>query len=266
VSTLKQTWSAGDSTLGLWLTSNSTAVAESVVDLGFDYVNIDMQHGFSDYADVVDLMRSMLPVGSGPGASTITCRVPWNEPGIIGRVLDAGVMGVIIPMVNTVEQAQRAVAACRYAPDGARSFGPIRASRVNGPDYNTTANERVACIPMIETVEALGNLDAILDVPGIDAVYVGPADLSLTLGLAPQGDHDEVSFNEVLTTIVAACDRRGIVAGIHANPEIAAKRLEQGFRMVTVSSDLQALAEGARGALEAGRPNASDADSEASLY
>ncbi len=99
---------------------------------------------------------------------------------------------------------------------------------------------------MIETVEALGNLDAILDVPGIDAVYVGPADLSLTLGLAPQGDHDDASFNEALTTIVAACDRRGIVAGIHANPQIAAKRLEQGFRMVTVSSDLQALTAGAR--------------------
>lgn len=261
MSKLQQTWAAGESTLGLWLTSNSAVVAESVVDLGFDYVNIDMQHGFSDYADVVDMMRAMVPAA----ASTITCRVPWNEPGVIGRVLDAGAMGVIIPMVNTVEQAERAVSACRYAPAGARSFGPVRAARVNGPEYHSTANERVACIPMIETVEALSNLDAILSVPGIDAVYVGPADLSLTLGLAPQGDHDDASFNAALAKVVSACNRRGIVAGIHANPQIAAKRLEQGFRMVTVTSDLQAMMAGASDALRSGRP-ASDTPGGESLY
>ena len=264
MSSLRQAWSDGASTRGLWLTSNSASVAESVAQLGFDYVSIDMQHGFADYDDVVAMMRAMGTGASGTAASTITCRVPWNEPGIIGRVLDAGAMGVIIPMVNTVEQAERAVAACRYAPDGSRSYGPVRAALANGPDYQVTANERVACIPMIETVEALGNLDAILDVPGIDAVYVGPADLSLTLGLAPQGDHDDASFNDALATIVAACDRRGIVAGIHANPQIAAKRLAQGFRMVTVSSDLQALAAGASAALRAGRPDGTGADG--SLY
>jgi 4-hydroxy-2-oxoheptanedioate aldolase len=244
------------------MTSNSPAVAEAVADLGFDYVNIDMQHGFADYADVVDMFRAL---ETGGGGSTLTCRVPWNEPGIIGRVLDAGAMGVIIPMVNTVEQAQRAVAACRYAPHGARSYGPIRASRVNGPDYHATANERVACIPMIETVEALGNLDAILAVSGIDAVYVGPADLSLTLGLAPRGDHDDASFNDALATIVAACERHGVVAGIHANPDIASKRLAQGFRMVTVTSDLQALAAGAGTALRSVRTGSSDADA-SSIY
>ncbi len=265
MTTLKSAWSAGESTKGLWLTTNSSAVAESIADLGFDYVNIDMQHGLAEYSDVVDMMRALEPSGGGVGASTITCRVPWNEPGIIGRVLDAGAMGVIVPMVNTVEQAERAVAACRYAPDGARSFGPIRAQRVNGPGYHATANEEVACIPMIETVEAVRNLDAILDVPGIDAVYVGPADLSLTLGLAPRGDHDDASFNEALAMIVAACVRRGIVPGIHANPQIAAKRLEQGFRMVTVSSDLQALTTGALAALRAGRPDA-DGESGSTLY
>ncbi len=246
MTSLRQAWSAGESTLGLWMTSNSPVVAEAVADSGFDYVNIDMQHGFADYAAVVEMLRAL---ETGARASALTCRVPWNEPGIIGRVLDAGAMGVIIPMVNNVEQAERAVAACRYAPDGARSYGPIRAARVNGPDYHASANERVACIPMIETVEALGNLDAILDVPGIDAVYVGPADLSLTLGLAPRGDHDDASFNDALVEIVASCDRRGIVAGIHANPDIASKRLEQGFRMVTVTSDLQALEAGAATAL-----------------
>ena len=266
VSALKQAWSAGESTVGVWMTSNSTAVAESVADLGFDYVNIDMQHGLADFSDLVDMMRALEPAPASAGPGTITCRVPWNEPGIIGRVLDAGAMGVIIPMVNTVDQAERAVAACRYAPDGSRSYGPLRAERVNGPDYQAHANDRVACIPMIETVEALGNLDAILDVPGIDAVYVGPADLSLTLGLPPRGDHDDVAFNDALTTIVAACDRRGIVAGIHANPQIAAKRLEQGFRMVTVTSDLQALTAGAVAALGACRAGVDGAQADQALY
>ena len=248
MSDLQVAWAAGESTLGAWMTSDSPANAEVVGRAGFDYVNIDMQHGLADYSSVVDMMRSL---ESSP--ATITCRVPWNEQGIIGRVLDAGAMGVIVPMVNTVEQASRAVAACRYAPDGARSYGPIRAARVNGPDYPSRANETVACIPMIETAEALANLDDILDVPGIDAVYVGPADLSLTLGLAPLGDHDDPAFNDALTSIVRACDRRGIVPGIHANPQIARLRLDQGFRMVTVTSDLQALASGLGDGLKAGR-------------
>ena len=245
---LKTTWADGGSALGFWISSDSGSVAEIVATQDVDYLNIDMQHGLVDYSGAVDVMRALSATGA-----TITCRVPWNEPGIIGKVLDAGAMGVIIPMVNTVEQAEAAVAACRYAPLGARSHGPIRAARVNGPDYPATANARVACIPMIETTEAMANLDAILDVPGIDAVYVGPADLSLTLGLPPAGDHDDASFNEALDTIVAACTKRGIVAGIHANPGLTQKRLAQGFRMVTVSSDLLSLASGLAADLETAR-------------
>jgi len=266
VTTLKTAWSSGAAAIGLWMTSDSEAVAEAVGALGFDYVNIDMQHGLADYTSVVGMMRAFESAQAASSVeTTIMCRVPWNEPGIIGRVLDAGAMGVIIPMVNTVEQAERAVAACRYAPQGSRSYGPIRALRVNGPDYHATANERIACIPMIETVEAIENLDTILQVPGIDAVYVGPADLSLTLGLAPQGDHDDASFDDALRTIVTACERHGIVAGIHANPQIVAKRLDQGFRMVTATSDLLALAAGAAEARNAGMPD-QPGSSEPSLY
>lgn len=261
MSRLKDAWARGESVLGAWINGDSAATAEVVGEAGFDYINIDMQHGLADYASVVDAMRAL-----EPSSSTITCRVPWNEPGIIGRVLDAGAMGVIIPMVNTVEQAQRAVAACRYPPDGARSFGPIRAARVNGPDYHATANSRVACIPMIETVEALSNLEGILAVPGIDAVYVGPADLSLSLGLEPRGDHDDEGFHGALTSIIEACDRRGIVPGIHANPDIATKRLDQGFRMVTVTSDLQALADGLGRARAAGSSQIGSGPDGSSLY
>ena len=259
-SRLKQTWADGDAALGLWVSSDCGSVAEVLASQDVDYLNIDMQHGLIDYSGALDVMRALSATDA-----TITCRVPWNEPGIIGKVLDAGAMGVIIPMVNTVEQAEAAVAACRYAPLGSRSHGPIRAASVNGPDYPATANARVACIPMIETTEAMSNLDAILDVPGIDAVYVGPADLSLTLGLPPAGDHDDATFVDALDTIVAACTKRGIVAGIHANPGLTQKRLAQGFRMVTVSSDLQALASGLAADLAAAR-SADGSTGDGALY
>ncbi|MFK7919823.1 MAG: HpcH/HpaI aldolase/citrate lyase family protein [Ilumatobacter sp.] len=248
MSELKQKWAAGASTLGIWMTSSSPDNAEIVADADVDYITLDMQHGLVDYNGVLTMMRALART-----SATVTVRVPWNEPGIIGKVLDAGAMGVIIPMVNTAEQARRAVAACRYAPEGSRSYGPIRAKTVNGPGYYSAANERVACIPMIETVEAISNLDEILAVPGIDAVYVGPADLSLTLGLAPQGDHPDESFQTALATIVAGCEAHGIVAGVHANPGLTATRLEQGFRMVTAVVDLLALGSGIDAGLAAAR-------------
>ena len=250
---LKQAWANGDAALGLWVSSDSTAVAEIMAGFDVDYLNIDLQHGLLDYASAVDVMRAL--VGT---SATITVRVPWNEPGIIGKVLDAGAMGVIIPMVNTAEEAQQAVAACRYAPLGSRSHGPIRTARVNGPDYPATANDRVACIPMIETAEAVANIEAILDVDGIDAIYIGPADLSLTLGLVPAGDHADQAFVDALDTVVAACAARGIIAGIHANPGLAPKRLAQGFRMVTVDSDLGALAAGLGAGLARARSETGD--------
>ena len=154
---MKQLWADGGAALGLWLSSNNAAGAEILADAGYDYINVDMQHGLIDYNDAVTLLQAL--TGS---ASTLTCRVPWNEPGIIGKVLDAGAMGVIVPMVNTVAQAEAAVSACRYAPAGSRSYGPIRAGRLFGADYAARANDEVACIPMIETAEALENLDAIL--------------------------------------------------------------------------------------------------------
>jgi 4-hydroxy-2-oxoheptanedioate aldolase len=258
MSVLKQKWAAGEPTLGIWMTSGSADNAEIIADADVDYINIDMQHGLVDYAGVVNVMRAL-----SRSSATVTVRVPWNEPGIIGKVLDAGAMGVIIPMVNTAEQAERAVASCRYAPQGSRSFGPVRAKSVNGPDYASTANDRIACIPMIETVEAISNLDEILAVPGIDAVYVGPADLSLTLGLAPQGDHPDESFQTALATIVSACTVRGIVPGIHASPALTPTRLAQGFGMVTVTADLMALGAGIDASFATARqstaPGASDA-------
>ena len=258
---LKNAWRAGESTLGLWISTGNASTAEILGDVDFDYINIDFQHGLIDYTDAVPVLQSLVQSNA-----VLTCRVPWNEPGIIGKVLDAGAMGVIIPMVNTPAEAEAAVRACRYAPQGARSFGPIRAARLFGADYAARANDEVVCIPMIETAEAIGNLDAILDVEGIDAVYIGPADLSISLGLPPGTDNDAASFDEALSAVLEGCKKRGIAAGIHSDPRVGPKRVAQGFQMVTITSDTQAAAAGARDALKTVRGAASGGSSGSSMY
>jgi 4-hydroxy-2-oxoheptanedioate aldolase len=233
--TLRTQWSEGHDTLGIWLTIPSVISAEAAARVGYDYVCIDNQHGVNDYQQTVAMAQAILLGGGTP-----ICRVPWNEPGIIGKMLDAGIEGIIVPMVNSVAEAQAVVRAGRYAPMGARSFGPVVAGmrRSNHFDW---AGDGIALIPMIETVEAIANLDDILAVPGIDAIYVGPADLSITLGLPPGNNDGDSKFDDALATIVAGCRKAGVVPGIHATAALIERRLEQGFRMITVTSDMLAL-------------------------
>ena len=239
--TLKTAWNDGKATLGLWLASADPVAVEQLGGVGFDYLCLDLQHGLLDYSHVVPALQAQQRSSSIPIA-----RAPWNEPGIIGKLLDAGVMGVIIPMVNTVEEAEQAVAACRYAPEGSRSYGPARAAAALGGRYFQDANQQVACIPMIETVTALENLDDIVKVEGIDAIYVGPADLGISLGLGPGSDNEDPSFQDALSHILSACQSAGIAPGIHAVPELVQTRLSQGFKMVTATSNLGAMAAGAK--------------------
>jgi 4-hydroxy-2-oxoheptanedioate aldolase len=145
------------------------------------------------------------------GGGTPMVRVPWNEPGIIGKSLDAGAYGVIVPMVNSREEAEAVVRSARYVPDGSRSWGPVLAG-MRHSDNRGWAGEHVAVIPMIETGDAIANLDEILSVPGVDAIYVGPADLSLTLGCTPKLDQTEAPVVEALGKILAAC-KPGVVPG-----------------------------------------------------
>jgi len=245
---LKALWKTGAAAHGAWLSIPSALSAEVVARTGFDYVCIDLQHGLVGYESAVQMLQAI-----NLGASAPVVRVPWNEPGIIGRMLDAGALSIIVPMVNSPAEARAAVAACRYAPAGARSFGPIRAFMQEGPRYYATANAEVACIPMIETVQALEQLDAILEVPGIDAVYVGPADLSITLGLPPGNNDERPEFVAALERVVAACRARGIVPGIHASAALAARRRAQGFRMITVSADQIAMGDAMRAELRLAR-------------
>jgi 4-hydroxy-2-oxoheptanedioate aldolase len=238
--TVKEKWRRREVTYGAWLSIPDAYAAETMAQAGFDWITIDMQHGTIDYRDAVTLLRAI-----GTTEAVPFVRVPWNEPGIIGKMLDAGAYGIIVPMVNTPAEAEAAVAACRYAPDGRRSYGPNRVAYYAGPDYFQHANQEVACIPMIETRDAVGALEEILSVPGIDAVYVGPADLSITLGLAPRMDNDG-AFLEARALIAAGCERHRVVAGIHANAQLAAGHAAAGYRMITIASDVGGMARAAR--------------------
>jgi len=260
VTSLRERWAAGRTTLGAWLAMPSVIVAESTARTGFDYVCADLQHGALDYADSVGLFQAVLLAGSTPIA-----RVPWNEPGVVGKVLDAGAEAVVVPMVNSAEEAAVAVRAARYPPLGARSHGPTVAG-ARSSDYATTANDVISVIPMIETAEALGHLDDILSVPGVDAVYVGPADLSLSLGLPPGNNDDAAAFRDALDAIVAGCRRHGVVPGIHATGSLVTRRLEQGFAMVTVTSDIVALRLGLSAEMARARRDDDEATAETDLY
>jgi len=241
INTVKEKWAAGQTTYGGWLSIPSSFSAELMARQGFDWICVDLQHGLIDYQVALSMITAI---------NTTPCipfvRVPWNEPGIIGKMLDAGALGVIIPMVNSVEEAKQAVQYCRYYPEGSRSYGPIRAGLVYGLDYYKQANKDVACIPMIETGRAVESIDQILSVPGIDAVYVGPADLSITLGLYPRMDQPDKIFEEALAKVVKSCQKHNVVPGIHGNAQTAEKHHKNGFKMIALIIDAVGLARAAQ--------------------
>ena len=224
----------GSVALGGWLSTSLPITAEAMAAQELEYVCIDMQHGLINHSDIPAMLAAI--TGRGP---TSIVRVPWNTPDHIGKALDSGAMGVIVPMVNSVEECDRAVYAASYPPRGGRSYGPVRAMAVEGPDYFGRANTEIAIIPMIETTTALDAIDDILSVEGVSAIYVGPADLGISMGLAPGAD--EPPFLSALDRIVERCNAHGVVPGIHANAANAQDRLARGFRMVTITSDLVAL-------------------------
>jgi 4-hydroxy-2-oxoheptanedioate aldolase len=245
--TVKRKWRAGDVTYGAWLGIASSLSAEAMAHQGYDWICLDMQHGAIDYSAAFSMMQAINTTPTVPFV-----RVPWNDTSAINRALDAGAHGVIVPMVNSAEEARRAVAACRYAPEGARSWGPVRAQFALGGNYFERAPEEIVCIIMIETKQAVDQLDQILAVPGIDAVYVGPADLSITLGLPPGLDNGG-AFEEARLRIAEACKTHGVVAGMHANASLAAKHAAAGYQMITITHDVGALVSAAAADLKLAR-------------
>jgi 4-hydroxy-2-oxoheptanedioate aldolase len=207
--------------IGLWASIPSSLTAEAAALAGPDYVVIDQQHGAVDAAT----MTAMLQAISGAGVPALV-RVARNEAWTIGNVLDLGAAGVIVPMVEDGEQASRAVAACRYAPDGVRSFGALRASA------------QPLCLVMIETRAGVERADEIAATPGLDGIYVGPSDLALTLGLQPTLKLEHPPVLEALETVRAACERAGDLAGVHCLDPADVPEQAKRFAMVTAGGDL----------------------------
>jgi 4-hydroxy-2-oxoheptanedioate aldolase len=236
--TLRSIWARGEAVVNGWLSIPSAFSAEVMAHQGFDSLTIDMQHGVIDYQVAVTMLQAVSTTPVIPLA-----RVPWNDPASVMKILDAGVYGVICPMINTPDEAEALVRACKYPPRGHRSWGPVRASIYAGADYGDHANADMIVMPMIETAEALKNLDAILSVPGIDAVYVGPSDLSLALGVRPSLDQTNPAVVEAQREIARACKRHGIAAGIHnTTAAYALKMIAEGYQFVTLASDSRFLA------------------------
>jgi 4-hydroxy-2-oxoheptanedioate aldolase len=226
-------WKEDKQTIGCWLSLANAFSAESIARMGFDWVCIDLQHGLIDYPD----LTYMLPAISNADVTPLV-RVPWNEPYEIMKALDAGAYGVIVPMVNSREEAQRAVMACRYPPDGNRSFGPIRAAMYGGRGYAREANSQLACIAMIETLDGINNLEEILSTPGLDGVYIGPSDLALALGMQPTGDNNEPQHVATVQKILERCKAHKVAAGIHTSSvEYSQRYLRDGFNFVTLGTD-----------------------------
>ena len=227
-------WASGKAVVNGWLAIPSGFSAEVMAQCGFDSVTVDMQHGVQDYQSMVQCFQAM----NGHPVTPMV-RVPWNEPGIIGKVLDAGAMGVICPMINTKKEAEAFVQYCKYPPMGSRSNGPIRAGMYGeATSYQATANAETLCIPMIETKTAIKNLEAILDVEGVAGVYIGPSDLGLSYGMAPKLDRDEPEILKIYDKILKECSKRGLYAGIHTSGAAdAAKCIARGFRLTTLAND-----------------------------
>ncbi|MER0446905.1 aldolase/citrate lyase family protein [Streptomyces sp. Edi4] len=237
--------------LGYWIACDNPAGTERIAGVGYDYIGVDGQHGVMH---VAGWQTAMLAVDARQVSAGVL-RVPSVDPIAIGVALDSGARAVIVPMVNTAEEASVAARACRHHPHGTRSLGgPVRGELRLG-SVPAEVDDAVACIVMIETAPALENLEAICATPGVDAVYVGPADLSVALGARWFGDPDaQQALEEALRRITAAAEAAGIACGIHClDGATAARRLAEGFTFATVSSDITHLQQAATDHLAAAR-------------
>ncbi len=252
---IKLAWASGKAVVNGWLAIPSGFSAEVMAQCGFDSVTVDLQHGVQDYQSMVQCFQAMQAHPILP-----MVRVPWNEPGIVGKVLDAGAYGVICPMINSVAEAEAFVSYCKYPPEGARSNGPIRAAMYGeSTNYQKTANDEIIVMAMIETKQAIDNLDAILDVKGLTGVYIGPSDLGFSYGMIPILDREEPEILAIYDKVLAGCAKRGLYAGIHCGtPEYAARAIKMGFKLVTISNDSGIMATAAKAAVKTVRSNAAD--------
>ena len=243
---LKEIFKEGKSAVNGWLQIPNSFTAELMANQNWDSLTLDMQHGIIDYPNAVPMLQAISTTNVVPLA-----RVNWNEPGQIMKILDAGAYGIIRPMVSNRKEAENFVQACMYPPNGHRSYGPIRGLVYGGPDYAEKANDEILKFAMIETKESLENLDEIMQTPGLNGIYIGPADLSLAIGEKPSFDKPEGDpVYDVIMRILEHAKKNKIIAGIqNGQPEYADKMIKKGFQLVTIGSDQRYMTAAAKDAL-----------------
>ena len=235
--TILDLWQNNQPCINTWLSIPNSLTAEAVSKMGWDSVTIDMQHGLNDYSSSIGMLQAMSKSKSVP-----LVRVPWNEAGIIMKMLDLGVMGVISPMINNKQECEKFVSFCYYPPIGQRSFGPMRAQMIYGNNYYEKANDQIISLAMIETKEAVENIDEILSVPKLTGVYIGPADMCSSYGLKPSFDNKIEPIFSNIKMIAKKAKEKGKIAGIHNGTTAYAKEMiDCGFNFVTVSSDFRSM-------------------------
>ncbi|WP_128374422.1 HpcH/HpaI aldolase family protein [Streptomyces cavernae] len=237
--------------VGYWCVLDAPVATERLARLGYDYIALDAQHGLIGYAGV---LASLTAIDTRGSTAVGLVRVEANDPSPIGKALDAGAAGVIVPLIDTARDAADAVAAVRYPPLGRRSYGPMRSGLRIGPNP-ADAHRQTVVLAMIETAEGLANVEEICATEGLDGVYIGPSDLRIALGGATSTDPAVAAeFEAALETVRKTAAAAGIAAGIH-NPDgaSAAKRLAEGFTFATVACDLVHLEQAAAGHLTAAR-------------
>ena len=245
-----------------WLSIPNSFTAEAMSKMGWDTITIDLQHGQNDYSTSVSMLQAISNSDVIPYA-----RVPWNEPGIIMKMLDLGVLGIISPMINSKKQCEEFVSYCNYPPIGQRSFGPMRAQLIYGKDYFNNANNIISSFAMIETQEAVNNIDEILSVPNLTGIYIGPADMSSSFGLPPKFDVLEDPVFSNIQMLAKKANDKGKIAGIHnGTTNYAKKMIGLGYKLVTVSSDFRSMSHHAQQTVNEMRELNTNENSNSSSY
>ena len=236
---LNKCWMEGRGAINGWCSIPSTITAEIMSLNKFDSITIDLQHGLIDYQVALNILQVFAKIDATP-----MVRVPWNEPGIIMKMLDAGSLGIICPMINNKEDASKFVGATKYVPDGFRSSGPTRALMVHGGSYHEEANNKIISLAMVETEEALDNVDDIASTEGLTGIYIGPSDLSISMGLKPGLDRTEEKIVKAIEKIKDACKKNDIKVGIHClSPEYLKNKFREGFNLASLGSDFRFFTE-----------------------
>lgn len=243
--TVRQAWKKGNTATNGWIFMPGGAVAEVMAHSGYDALCLDLQHGQIDLTQAVDMLRAIQGTSVTP-----LFRSQSLDPDHIGRLLDAGFHGVICPLINSATDAQSLVEACRYPPQGRRSYGPMRAALVHSGNY-LQASKDLLTFAMVETRAGLEQLEAILETEGLTGIYLGPGDLAMALGLPPRIDSEEPELLQVIADCIHRAREAGKHVGMHCHDYRYALRMrELGADLITVGSDQRLLQAAARQAVE----------------